>query len=311
MLKYGSSVLIFDRLSGRRIKTRETMVDTDNIIEVGEDNFDLKVRGKSKEVPVLVDFWAPWCAPCRMLTPILQKLAKEYDGKFVLATVNTDDNPRLALDHRIRSLPTVKLFRHGEPVEEFFGMQAEGVIRLLLDRHIERGSDRLVQSADAAWARGERQTALQTMREALGADPGNERIHPELARLLIDLGEYDEAAEILRRLSLSRQQDPDIAPLDVLIKFGRIAKTAPEEQALERAIGADPDNCEARYQLSAKKVMRRQFEPALAQLIEIIKRDRRFGEDAGRKALLDIFTLLGGQAPLVKHYRSLLATALH
>jgi len=287
------------------------MNNAEHIIEVNQDNFSALVTQKSNKVPILVDFWAPWCAPCRMLKPILTKIAREYDGKLVLVAVNTDQNPRLALDYRIRSLPTVKLFRNGEVVDEFFGAQPESVIRAFLERHLERDSDRLRTSAAAAWDRGDRQAAERLLRRALASDPNNHRIHPDLAKLLIEMGEYDEAEAILKTLPVNLQQEENIVVLFIRIKFGRIASEAPEEAVLEQAIAADPNNSQARYQLSARKVMNNEFEPALSNLLEIIWRDRQFGDDAGRKALLEVFTLLGNKDPLVKRYRSLLSSAIY
>ncbi len=287
------------------------VIMNNSIIEVNQDDFDSLVIQRSAELPVMVDFWAPWCAPCRILKPILEKLAKEYAGKFVLATVNTDENPRLALDYAIHSLPTVKLFRNGEVVDEFLGAQPERVIRTLLERHLERDSDRLRASATLARQRGDLQTAGQLLEKALASDPENYRIHPELAEVLIELKDYDQAKAVLEQLPANEQREERITALFIHIKFGRIVQQAPEEAELKRAIAADPGNLQARYQLSACQLMRNEFEPALENLFEILRRDRQFGDDAARKAILDIFTLLGGTGPLVKRYRALLSSALY
>jgi putative thioredoxin len=282
------------------------------IIEANQDNFNSQVIERSKELPVMVDFWAPWCAPCRVLKPILEKLAEEYGGRFVLVTVNTDQNPRLALDYAIRSIPAVKLFRQGQVIEEFLGAQPERVIRTILERHLERASDRLRASASMARRRGDLPSAEQLLSQALEQDPENHRIHPELAQLLLDLGDYDRAEAILKKLPANEQHEAPIIALSIRLKFARIAQEAPPESALEQAIAADPDNTRARYQLSARQILKGQFEPALENLFEILRRgDRQFGDDAARKAILDIFILLGGTDPLVKRYRSLLSSMLY
>jgi putative thioredoxin len=282
------------------------------IIEANQDNFNSQVIERSKELPVMVDFWAPWCAPCRVLKPILEKLAEEYGGRFVLVTVNTDQNPRLALDYAIRSIPAVKLFRQGQVIEEFLGAQPERVIRTILERHLERASDRLRASASMARRRGDLPSAEQLLSQALEQDPENHRIHPELAQLLLDLGDYDRAEAILKKLPANEQHEAPIIALSIRLKFARIAQEAPPESALEQAIAADPDNTRARYQLSARQILKGQFEPALENLFEILRRgDRQFGDDAARKAILGIFTLLGGTDPLVKRYRSLLSSMLY
>ena len=259
-----------------------------------------------------MDFWAPWCGPCRVLTPILEGLAREYEGKFTLATVNTDQNPQLAFDYNIRTIPTVILFYEGKPAEEFLGVQPEPVIRALLERYIERDSDRMRKTAAQALEKGDTETATRLLGEALAADPGNERIHPDLARLFIAQRRYDEAENVLDQLPPLRQQDEDILALGIRIKYGRIASAAPDEEVLlKEKLAQDPNNAEARYQLSARQIMRGDFEAALENLLEILRQDRSFGDDGARKAVIDIFALLGGEGPLVKRYRPLLAAALH
>src|SRR5919197_3580769 len=224
------------------------------IIEVNQDNFNPQVIERSKELPVMVDFWAPWCAPCRVLKPILEKLAEEYAGKFVLFTTNTEQNPGLALDYAIRSIPAVKLFRHGQVIEEFLGAQPERVIRTILERHLERASDRLRASASIARQRGDLPGAEQLLSEALEQGPENHRIHPELAQLLLDLGDYDRAEAILKKLPANEQHEAPITALSIRLKFARIAQEAPPESVLEQAIAVDPDNTRARYQLSARQI---------------------------------------------------------
>lgn len=287
------------------------MNNSTSIIEVNQDDFDRLVIERSNELPVMVDFWAPWCAPCRILRPILEKLAEEYAGKFLLATVNTDENPSLALDYAIRSIPTVKIFRNGEVVDEFLGAQPERVIRAILERHLERASDRLRASATLARERSDLQTARQLLEKALVSDPENHRIRPELAQVLIEMGDYAQAKAVLEQLPVNEQQDEPIAALFIRIKYGQIVQEAPEEAVLEQLITADPGNLQARYQLSVRQLMKEEFEPALVNLFEILRRDRQFGGDAARKAILDIFTLLGGTGPLVKRYRSRLSSVLY
>jgi len=149
--------------------------------EVNEADFSARVIERSRELPVMVDFWAPWCAPCRMLTPILAKIAGDYAGRMELVGVNIDENPDLARTYRVQSIPLVQLYRDGAVVEEFLGAQPEGVIRALLERHIERASDRAREAARAALARGDARQAEALLRQALAADPDNERLAPDLA----------------------------------------------------------------------------------------------------------------------------------
>ncbi|MGH8536035.1 MAG: tetratricopeptide repeat protein [Gammaproteobacteria bacterium] len=282
-----------------------------NVVEVDQDNFDAQVRQRSRVIPVLVDFWAPWCAPCRVLSPILAKLGQEYQGRVVVATVDTDKNQRLALEHRIQSIPAVKLYKNGEVIDEFLGVQPESVIRVLLDRHIERASDRQRAAAAAALGRGDADAAERLLRQALVMDPDNQRLHPDLAGVLVERGRFEEAHGIIADLPAQRQLDEDIRALRIRIDFARVAHAAPEEAMLKQRIDADPGDCEARYQLSARLIMGGRFEPALEQLMEIIRRDRKYRDDGARKAIVDVFTLLGAQDPLVRRYRALMSSALY
>lgn len=281
------------------------------IFEANQKSFQRLVLDKSFQVPVLVDFWASWCAPCQMLTPILHQLAQDYAGKFVLVTVNTDEERQLAAEHGIRSLPTVRLFRNGTVVEEFFGAQPEPVIRALIDAHVDRPSDQLRIQAQALRDRGDTLAAMRLLEEALAADPQNERIHLELAPLLIEHEKFDEAESVLKSLPTTRQFDADVTGALAQVNFARLAKTAPPAAQLEQQINKNPGNCEARYQLSAIKALDGDYEGAMQQLLEILRRDRSFRDDAGRKGLVAIFDLLGGEGPLVSRYRGLMSSALY
>lgn len=279
--------------------------------EVNEADFSVRVIERSRELPVMVDFWAPWCAPCRMLTPILAKIAGDYAGRMELVGVNIDENPDLARTYRVQSIPLVQLYRDGAVAEEFLGAQPEGVIRALLERHLERPSDRAREAATTALARGDAKHAEALLREALAADPDNDRLPPDLAGFLIETGRYDEADEILAGLPARRALDEDIATLRARIRYGRLAAQAPPEERLRQAIAADPGDCEARYRLAARLITEHSFEAALEQLLEVVRRDRAYGDDAARKAVLEVFALMGGEGPVVKRYRALLSSLLY
>lgn len=287
------------------------MTMSEYIFEAKRENFQRLVLDRSYQAPVLVDFWASWCAPCQMLTPILHKLAEDYGGKFLLATVNTDDERQLAQEHGIRSLPTVRLFRNGTVVEEFLGAQPESAIRALIDAHVERPSDQLRAQARSLRNRGEPLAAIGLLEDALASDPDNDRIHLDLVPLLIEHGKFDQAENVLKSLPNSRQFDADVTKAFAHLGFARLAKTAPPAQVLEEQVKDDPENCEARYQLSAIKALGGDYEGAMQQLLEILRRDRNFRDDAGRKGLVAIFDLLGGEGPLVNRYRGLMSSALY
>ncbi len=289
---------------------------TPHLAEVTQQNFEALVLERSRAVPVAVDFWATWCAPCRMLMPLLAKLAGEYDGKFFLAKVNTDQERELAARYGIRSLPTVKLFRNGAVVDEFMGALPEQALREFLDAHIPRASDTLLDRARRADQAGDHDQALALLRQALALDPANDQMKIELARLLFERGDHEQSAQILNGVS-SRQADaPGASGLRARLEFARIAGPShpPDERQLaelHETLAANPADCEARYRLSALAVLRGDYDGALAQLLEIVKRDRRFRDDAGRRGVLAVFNILGGQGELVQKYRTLLASALY
>ena len=288
------------------------MNDSDDVIyEADAQSFDQLVRERSQYTLVVVDFWAPWCAPCRTLAPLLLRLVETYAGKFTLVKVNTDEQRELAQRYAVRSLPTVKLFRLGQVVDEFYGAQPESVIRELLERHIERASDELRRLALAALEQGNAEEAVARLTEAIQSEPENYRIHPDLARALLGRGNADQAEEILRMLPPHEQEQADVRALRAQLSFAKVAASAPSPKVLYRTISNDPDNCEARYQLCARKTLDGDYEGAMEELLEILRRDRSFREDAGRKGLLSIFELLGGSGPLVGRFRTLMSSALH
>ena len=279
--------------------------------DVTQQSFDTLVLARSRELPVLVDFWAPWCGPCQTLMPVLAKLADEYRGKFFLAKVNSDTEQALAAHYGVKSLPTVKLFRNGQPVEEFMGAQPEKNIRALLDRHIPRASDTQVNNALLAAQSGKIDEALAILDKAVGEDPNNDRIHLERARLFAQLGRADDAEQALQALSSETKNGNDAIGIRAQLEFTRLAKNARSADQLLKAIGANTKDNTARFELAAQLVVGQQYEAALDHLLEIVRTDRKFNDDAARKAILSVFNLLGGKGDVVAQYRRKLSMTLN
>lgn len=287
------------------------MSDSPYIFDVTDSDFTVKVLENSHKVPVLVDFWAEWCGPCKILMPLLAKLANEYRGKFLLAKVNTDEQGVLAAQFNIRSIPTVKVFKNGQIVEEMLGAQPESVIRALIERHIVRESDLLRARAEAAYQAGDVAQALALLEQAAQMDPDNHRVQLDRARILLERGEVDQAESLLNALPRDVREDTEAKALLGRVEFTRSAAGAPDIATLENRIAAEPKDSQARYQLAARKVLAGDYEGALEQLLEILQRDRNFRDGAARKAMLTIFNLLEGKGELVSRYRSRMFNALH
>jgi putative thioredoxin len=287
------------------------MPDVPYIFEATEDNFASLVLDNSAKGPVLVNYWAPWAGPCHKLWPVLEKLAADYGGKFLLVNVNTDKQRQLAREHGVRSLPTLKLFRHRKVMEDIHGAQPEADLRRLIDKHIARQSDAMLAAAVKTYQQGDIEGAVRLLRQAEEADPDNLRIPLTLAKLLMQHGRVAEAEELLRLLPAEAQQDPEVTILAAHLSFIRVAQGSPPIETLEQTVAADPADCEARYRLSAVKLLQDDYEGALEQLLEIMRRDRSFRNDAGRKGMLAVLQILDEDSDLAKRYRSLMFKAIH
>ena len=240
------------------------------IIIVNAQNFTTEVIEKSRQVPVLVDFWADWCAPCKMILPVLTKLADEYQGKFILAKINTDEEQQLAAQYGIRSIPTLKLFRHGQVVEDIMGAQPESVLRDLIDCYCERPADRLRSQATAAHLNGNTEQAIALLEQASEMEPSYYPVQLDLAKILIDIKRIEEAQQLLKNLPVNIQMEPEVNELIAHLTFVAVADNAPAMATLEPALAANPNDHQARYQLSAHQVLAGDHEMAMENLLECV-----------------------------------------
>ena len=288
------------------------MADSPFVFEVTEQTFQQQVVEASYRVPVLVDFWAEWCGPCQMQLPILLKLVAEQQGKFLLAKVNTDVERELASHFRIRSIPTMKLFRHGEVAEDILGAQTESALRALLDRYIERASDKSRAEALQAERDGDAERGLALLRRAVVEDPDNPRLKLELARIAIGQGLFDEAGQSLDALPLAARDEQNARRLAALLEIARSVPAAGVAvNDLEQRVASNPDDLNARLQLAGGYALEEAYPAALDQYLEILRRDRSFHNDAGRTGMLAVFELLGNTGEVVSRYRKLMFNVLH
>jgi putative thioredoxin len=278
------------------------------IIDVGDSDFEREVLVRSQETPVVVDFWAPWCGPCRTLGPLLERLAAEHAGAFVLAKVDVDQAPAVAQAFHIQSIPAVKGFRDGVVVSEFVGAQPEAVVRDFLRRVLPSEADRLTRDATALLAGGDAAAAEQKLRAALAVEPRHGRALVALARLLDDRGEIAEAIALLDRIVPGTPVAREAEQLAATLRT-RLDGTG-DEAALRARLDAEPGDLAARLELGRTLAALGRYEEALASLLEIVRRDRGFADDAARKAMVDIFAALGPEHPVTERYRSELAKTL-
>ena len=279
-------------------------------MEVNDNTFERDVIQASFSQPVLVDFWAPWCGPCRMLGPVLEKLAQELSGQLELVKINADDNPQLSARFKVRSIPMVMLFRDGQVVDSFLGAKPEGQIRTFLAPHLPKPGDESLREARAAIQAGQHESAAGHYATALAINPAQDGARAEYVRLLLSLGRVQEARTAYEPLRVPARSDLALAALGQLLDASS-ANIAPDaEQSLRAALAADPDSLEIRFQLAQVLMAASRWQAAMDELLVIIARDRKFRDDAARKTMLAIFELCG-DPQLVGAYRRKLSAGLH
>jgi putative thioredoxin len=274
-------------------------------------NFEQAVIAASRRIPVLVDFWAEWCAPCRTLKPVLEKLAAEYGGRFVLAKVDSDRNQELAARYGVRGIPNVKAFVDGEMVDEFTGAQSEAQVRAFIERLLPSPAEPLRLAAAAARAQGDLEVARSLLEDALALDPASEMARLDLAELHLD-GLQLEAARALLEVH-GAKESPRQHALQARLKLA-VGSGGIDPAALKARIDIDGGDLDARLQLAKALAMQQDYRAALEQLLEIVRRDRKWQDETARKTMLDLFTLLGataGNDELVREFRIQLARTLN
>ena len=281
-------------------------------MDVTTADFEQAVIEASKTVPVLVDFWAEWCGPCRALKPVLEKLATEYQGRFRLAKVNSDENQELAQRYGVRGIPNVKAFVNGELVDEFAGAVPESQVREFVNRLIPSPAEKPRLDALAQYeASGDARQALVLLTQASQLDPANEQVRIDSAQLLIALKEFDEARRLIESLSPQAQEDDRVTALQAQLALAANGSSDADADELVKRIAANANDFDARLRLARWHITLAQYAEALDQLLEIVRRDRKYKDDGARKTMLQLFSVLGSEHPLVGDYRRKLAGALN
>ncbi|KIQ01614.1 MULTISPECIES: thioredoxin [Pseudomonas] len=290
------------------------MSDTPYIFDInGAVQFEQLVIENSFSKPVLVDFWADWCAPCKALMPLLTQITEGYQGELLLAKVNCDIEQEIVARFGIRSLPTVVLFKNGQPVDGFQGAQPESAIRALLQPHVpepQAPEADLLDVAQEAFADGRIGEAEALLKQKLGEDNSNAAALILYARCLAERGELGEAQQVLDAVQGDEHKQA-LAGARAQLTFLREAADLPDAATLKSRLAQNAEDDEAAYQLAIQQLARQQYEPALDALLKLFVRNRNYADGLPHKTLLQVFDLLGNDHPLVTTYRRRVYQALY
>ncbi len=282
-----------------------------HIFDVTVENFETDVIAASETTPIVLDFWAEWCGPCKTLTPILEKLAVEYGGRFRLAKVDTEAQQEIASMFGIRSIPTVIALKGQKPVSAFQGAQPEARVREFLDKILPSIGEEKLGKAKAKLDAGDIEGAIDELKVALALTPSLDSARVMLADIAMRDNRIDEAKQYLAQCKPVTQMDEDFQRVAFRIEAAEQAGNSPEAAALRSRIAKDENDHDARLQLAAVLVNESQFEPAFQTLIESVQLDRNWNEQAARKKLIEYFSLAKEQPELVRRFRQALAATLN
>ena len=284
-----------------------------NVIDINQDQFVEEVVEKSKTIPVIVDFWAPWCGPCKQLTPILEKLVNKKNGKVILAKVNVDENQGISGQLNIQSIPTVYGFVDGKPVDAFQGAQPESKIEIMIDKLIESapGNEvpKLLEEADQLFKDQKFGEAQKIYESLIGIDPGNPKIISGLLRCLVQLKKYDDANEIIESLDEETIKADDIMKIKKLID--NIGNESFENfDDLKSKLDRDPENKEIRFNLANSYLAANETKLGFDELLFLFDKDPKWNDEAAKKKILEYFDILGLSDPNVIDARKKLSSMM-
>lgn len=286
------------------------MTTANFVFDAALASFEQDVILKSKEVPVLVDFWAEWCGPCKALGPILEKLAAEFNGGFLLAKVDVDKEQQLAGYFQVKSIPTVMLLKDGQIVDGFPGALPENQLREFLKHHeiiAKEAEPEVVEETQPE--RIDPEAELVALRAAIHAEPDKAELKLDLMLALLKTGGFAEAERILDGLPANLATDDRAIKAKARLAFATILKDAPPAPVLEKAIAANPDDCRARHYLGVHYLLENKAEAGLEQFLEMLKRNKAFEEGLPRKAMIDAFRIIDDE-DLVGQFRRKMASLL-
>jgi len=284
------------------------------VIDINQDQFVDEVIEKSKTIPVIVDFWAPWCGPCKQLTPILEKVVNKKNGKIILAKINVDENQGISSQLNIQSIPTVYGFVDGKPIDAFQGAQPESKIDAMADKMIEAtpGNEipKIIEEAYQLLADQKFEESLKLFENLIAMDPGNPKIISGMLRSLLQLKKFDEAKEIIESLDDNVLNDEEIIKVKKLLDSTNTKNDEGLDEKLIQEVNANPENMDLRYKLANNYLSLNETEKGFNELLKIFEQNPSWNDEAAKKKLLEFFDLLGFNDPNVINARKKLSSIM-
>jgi putative thioredoxin len=289
------------------------MMNSQHIFEATMENFQQDVMEASAQSPVLIDVWAEWCAPCKQLMPILEKLAEEYKGAFRVAKVNADQQEQLTTSLGVRSLPTVILVKDGQAVDGFNSALPESEVRKILEKHIELPEDEETpyDKAHRLWEEGDIEAALAVLSEMNRNDPEDLKVLIDLAQLKAELGDLETAEQVLNSLPAEEKMQQQAKQLAARIKFLKASAELPPIQELEDSLDKDPKDPNALHLLALHHILQENNAEAMELLIRLMQVNSKYKDEVAKTTLIELFDKLGNNNPDVRTYRRKLYTLMH
>ena len=284
------------------------------VIDINQDQFLEEVVEKSKTTPVIVDFWAPWCGPCKQLTPTLEKIVSKKNGKIILAKINVDENQGISSQLNIQSIPTVYGFVDGKPIDAFQGAQPESKVEAMVDKMIEAtpGNEipKILEEADQLFLDKKFEESLKLFESLVGMDPGNSKIIAGFLRCLLQLKRFDDANEMFDSLDEKTLEDEEILKIKTLLENTNKDDVGLFDEKLIDEVNADPKNMDLRFKLANTYLSSSETEKGFNELLKLFEQNPSWNEEAAKKKLLEFFDLLGFNDPNVVEARKRLSSMM-